>query len=444
MMGLSYWATVQWLAAKERPPHLACIAPSSPGARFMDELPYMGGAFGMKWSLDWLNDTSGHLSQTPNTGGVDWDKVFAHRPLLTADEALGRRMRLYREFLQHDTLDAYWKRIRLDKDDFARIDIPVLTMTGTFDGDQVGALFTWRGMEANSPGAKADRYLMIGPWTHVQTLLGGTTRQGEIELTPDAVVDSFKVHLDFFDHYLKQSTPRPDWPRVRVYVTGRNAWRAFDRFPPAGQETRLYLGGGGKANTSAGDGVLSWTASAGRADAYAYDPRDPVHVPQRPEGVDRRPVEQRRDVLVYTSEALDKPVEVIGPVSVELYAASDARDTDFTANLVDVYPDGRAVALGPNPVGIIRARYRNGLDHQELLKPGAIERYRIGLGDFAHAFMPGHRIRIEISSSAYPMFNPNQNTGAPVATDTEWRTANQTIFHDRRRPSVVILPVVGD
>jgi putative CocE/NonD family hydrolase len=135
-------------------------------------------------------------------------------------------------------------------------------------------------------------------------------------------------------------------------------------------------------------------------------------------------------------------LEVIGTVTMELYAASDARDTDFTAVISDVRPDGTAVVLGSRPVGIVRARYRNGREAEPtLLTPGEVERYEIDLGAIGHGFLPGHRVRVEVSSSAAPFFNPNQNMGNPIATDTEWRVANQTIFHDAVHPSALLLPV---
>jgi len=444
MMGISYLGTVQWLAAKEQPPHLVCMAPSSPGARFMDELPYLGGAFGMRWALSWLNGTSGKINQDPNTEGLDWDRIFAHRPLLTMDEAMGRKMPLYREFLQHDTLDAYWRRIRLGPEDFAKINIPILDMTGTFDGDQLGALYVWSGVERYAPASRSNRFLIIGPWQHVQTFLGGALNQGEFKLSPDSVLDVKKIDLEFFDRYLKQDASVKLGPRVRVYVTGRDVWRSFDEFPPRiAKSQRLFFSSGGHANTGCGDGKLSWAKPKGpSADEFTYDPKNPAHVLEPYAGVDRRPIEQRHDVLVYTSEPLKQPVEVIGPVTVELYAASDALDTDFTANIVDVFPDGRAAGLGPDPVGILRARYRHGLEKTELLHPGKVTIFRIDLGSIAHSFQPGHRIRIEISSSAYPFFNPNQNTGNPVATDTDWKVAHQKIMHTSRWPSAVVLPVV--
>jgi putative CocE/NonD family hydrolase len=159
-------------------------------------------------------------------------------------------------------------------------------------------------------------------------------------------------------------------------------------------------------------------------------------------GQDQTENQRREDVLVYSTDVLTEPVEIVGPVGVVLHAATDARDTDFLVKLTDVYPDGKALLLGPKQAGVIRARYRKGFDREVLVTPGAVEEYRIRIGDVGHAFLPGHRIRIEVTSSAAPWINPNQNTGNPVATDTEWKVAQQTIYHDRARPSRVVLPVM--
>ena len=446
MLGVSYMATVQWLAAKERPPHLVCIAPTSPGMRFVNELPYLGGAFALQWALPWLNGTAAHNNQNANAASVDWMEVLRHRPLTTADVALGRPMRLYQEFLQHDTLDQYWKRIYLQDADFARIDVPILAVTGLFDADQWGALFSWQGVEKNASGSAARRYLILGPWTHAQSYDGGSLRLGELEFSKDSVIDNKAVELAFFDRYLRQLPGLPDLPRVQVYVTGLNRWRRFETYPVAADTQRFFLASSGKANTLNGDGVLSRNSPRRRGpfDSYVYDPTDPIVMtfPGAFWGADRRKTQARQDVLVYTSAQLKSPLQIIGPVFLELYAASDARDTDFTASLSDVYPDGRAISLGPLPFGILRARYRHGFEKTELLSPGKPDLFRIELGHVAHEFLAGHRIRVEVSSSAAPLINPNQNTGNPVATDTEWRRATQTVFHDRRLPSALILPVV--
>jgi putative CocE/NonD family hydrolase len=447
-MGLSYLGTVQWLTARTKPPHLVCMAPTAAAGDYLNELPYIGGAWMQKWALNFANSVAGVINQN-SIGDQDWAAVLAHRPLLTADEVLGRRMPQYRDWLEHPTLDAYWKRLVLTAQDFRSIDIPALHVTGWFDADQPGAMYYWRGMAESSPAAR-DQYLVVGPWDHVQTFSGGQKTQGEMQLGDDSIINTLQLHLEFFDRYLKQTTDSFKQPHVKLYVTGRNEWREFDSYPvPGATTTRLYLSSRGKANSLQGDGTLSATKGRKEAqDRYDFDPKNPVPLEFGPTGlvfaVDRRAVEGRGDVLVYTGEPLQKALEVIGRVSVELYAASDARDTDFTASIVDVYPDGRAVVLGQRVVGIIRARYRNGLDKTELLTPGKVERYQIDLGHIGHAFEPGHRIRVEISSSAAPMYNPNQNTGNPVATDTEWRAAHQTIYHDAHRASALVLPVVSD
>ncbi len=439
-LGLSYLGTVQWMAAREQPPHLVCMAPTAAAGRWFEELPYMGGAFVHAFALDWVNGTSGRIPQEPNN--VDWAKVYAHRPLLTADSVMGRKMPLYRDWLTHSTNGPYWNRLRFVPKDFAAIDIPTLTMTGWYDGDQPGALFYWRGLMANSP--KRERhFLIVGPWRHIETFRGGSVKFADSEFSQESIVDNKAIHLAFFDWCLKGTSPRFDSPRARVYVTGANVWRTFDDYPPAAATARqLYLTSGGRANSSTGDGKLTWEPSADATpDRFTFDPKSPVPTDMEPWGLDRRSIQQRSDVLVYTSDVLQDALEVIGSVVVNLQAASDARDTDFTAALSDVGPDGRALSVGPM-VGIRRGRYRNGYDREELLTPGKVENFRIELFDIAHSFQPGHRIRLEISSSAAPMYNPNQNTGNPVATDTVWKVANQTIYHDRARASSITLPVM--
>ena len=441
-LGLSYLGTVQWLAAKEQPPHLTCMAPTAPGGRWFDEIPYLGGAFALQWALNWVNGTSGRIAQG-NTDAVDWDRVLAHRPMLTADSVMGRVMPLYRSWLEHPVRGPFWSRMEYQPDDFSKIEIPTLTTTGWYDADQPGSLMYWRGLMAKAPD-KSRHFLMIGPWEHVETFQGATTKVGQAEFSAESVVDNKKIHLDFFDWCLKGSSPRFDAPRARIYLTGANGWRTFDSYPPAGAKpTKLFLASGGRANTLSGDGRLEWQpAENSPPDRYPFDPKNPVPASMSDQAIDRRRLQERRDVLVYTSPALTEPIEVIGHVTVDLHAATDAFDTDFVAVLTDVLPDGRAIQLGSR-IGIKRARYRNGYDKEELLTPGKIESYRIELFDIAHQFKTGHRIRLEVTSSAAPYYNPNQNTGNPVATDTVWKVARQTIHHDRVRPSAITLPIMA-
>ena len=443
MMGVSYLGTVQWLAAKAHPPHLTCMAPTAPAGRYLEELPFVGGAFMHQWALNWLNGVSGRIEQGQNVAPGDMDRALAHRPLISSDSAMGRSMRLYREFLTNPLMTDYWKRIQFTPADFAKIEIPTLTVTGWFDGDQPGAMFYWRGLVANAPD-KSRHWLVSGPWQHAATFLGGATKVGDMSLPPESIIDVKALHVRFFDWCLKGSAPSFQAPRAKLYLTGANEWREFDSYPvKQATERRFYFTSGGRANSLAGDGKLAWQApGTDRPDQYTYDPKHPAPASIGPtaDGEDRRPIERRDDVLVYTSDALTEPLDVIGAVSVDLQVASDARDTDFTAVLVDVGPDGSAIKLGPS-IGIRRARYRHGYTKEELLTPGAIETIPIDLNDIAHRFLPGHRVRVEISSSAAPEFNPNQNTGNPVATDTEWKVAHQTVYHDRVHASAITLPV---
>jgi hypothetical protein len=246
----------------------------------------------------------------------------------------------------------------------------------------------------------------------------------------------------------------PDEPRVKVFVMGRNRWREADTWPiPGARYTRYYFHSRGKANSLHGDGGLGTAAPGDQPpDTYVYDPGNPVPTlggsaccgedvtPITMGPRDQRPAEERADVLVYTTPPLEEDVEVTGPVSVMLYAASDARDTDFTAKLVDVFPDGYAMNVAQ---GIIRARYRDSWERPALLEPGRLYQYTIDLWSTSNCFLRGHRIRVEISSSNFPQFDRNPNTGHPFGLDAELRPARQTVFHDADHPSHILLPIVA-
>ena len=215
--------------------------------------------------------------------------------------------------------------------------------------------------------------------------------------------------------------------------------------------TITYLPGaiGGKANGSHGDGALSWSDPTGaESDTYTYDPANPVPslgganccgVGTTSGARDQRPIEHRGDILIFTSEILEEPVEVVGPVKLKLFASSDAVDTDFVAKLVDVYPDGRSVNVCE---GILRARYRNSLSKPEPLEPGKAYEMEIDMIGTANHFGKGHRIRVHVTSSHFPQFSRNLNTGKPFGTSTEMKKAVQTVYHTVARPSHVLLPVV--
>jgi putative CocE/NonD family hydrolase len=440
-MGLSYMGGNQWLAAREHPPHLVCMASTAPGGNYFNCFVYHQGAWPMSWLL-WLNITSEHIFQS-NFSSVDIQKILMHRPLISMDSAFGREMRLWNEWLTHSTLDEYYEPLILTPDDYEKINLPVLHITGWFDVGLMGTVPFWEGMNQNSP-AVDKQYLLIGPWDHFQTYLGGETQMGEMKFTEESKLDIKKIHLDFFNYYLKGYSEKFHFPIVKVYVTGINEWKEFSQFPPSeAKNTSFYLHSNGNANNINGDGSLNMQKPLKEEnDMFTYDPKNPV-MGNFGYARDCRETEKRPDMLIYTSDPLESPLIVIGEAFVNLYASSDAFDTDFTARLIDVYPDGKAINLGSEPVGgIIRARYRKGYKKEELLEPNKTELFKIELFDIGHTFLAGHRIRVEISSSAAPDYFPNQNTGNPVATDIEWNVAHQTIHHDKESPSYISLPIL--
>jgi putative CocE/NonD family hydrolase len=236
-------------------------------------------------------------------------------------------------------------------------------------------------------------------------------------------------------------------PPVRIFVMGENVWRDENEWPLARTRwTKYYLHSGGRANTLAGDGTLSAAApSSEPADNYTYDPAQPTPYITDPKfsqvgGPDNyRQVEQRADVLVYTSEPLAEDMEVCGPVSVRLAAASSAPDTDFMAKLIDVWPNGFAQRLTD---GMVRARFRGGMDRPSPIEPGRAYAYDLDLWNTCQLYRRGHRVRLEIASSAFPKYDRNPNTGEALGQTTRMQKAEQKIYHDSEHPSYVILPVV--
>jgi putative CocE/NonD family hydrolase len=271
---------------------------------------------------------------------------------------------------------------------------------------------------------------------------------GDIDFGPDALIDLNATLLRWFDHWLKDvDNGIMDEPPVTVFTLGENRWQALEDWPPpAMRSVPWYLHSATGANSLRGDGSLSTVPPADEPpDTFSYDPADPVPTLGGNNliidmGVrDQRPVEERDDVLVFTSEPLERPIEITGPVTVELWASSSAVDTDFTAKLIDVRPDGYAMNLLD---GIIRARYRESASDPVPMEPGKPYRFTIDLWATSNVFLPGHRIRLEVSSSNFPRFDRNLNTGAPFGEGSVGVPARQSIYHQADRPSCVVLPVI--
>jgi putative CocE/NonD family hydrolase len=443
LTGLSYPAAVQWLAAVEAPPQLKAMAPAmtfASGRRFC----YFGGALDLSW-LPWFYreiapdvrrrlglpgpKTADEADQAWEDNGEAW---LRHLPLRTHPALAGVAPAFF-EWLDHPDDGPFWDFLRIESR-YDRVRVPVLSLSGWHD-------------EGYGPGGAARNFagtrrwggrLVIGPWTH-GTPTPRRTRAGQLDFGSAAGLDYEGLLLRFFDRWLKGIPNGLDRePPVRIFVMGDNAWRDEPSFPLArARPTAYHLRAGGRLTGEAP------TASE-PPDAYAYDPRDPLVDPHGGTlgPFDQSPLAARPDVLVYRSEPLASDVEVTGPIEVELWVSSSARDTDFIVRLLDVHPDGRAYNLMSPTLEVLRARYRNGEDRPELLEPGRIVKLRLTNGITSNVFKAGHRIGIHVTSSLHPHLDRNPNTGGVIVAEEHLLRAEQLVHHDAEHPSRVVLPVI--
>lgn len=439
--GASYGARAGWMVALEQPPHLrAMVILVSPSDPFV-EFPTSGTTPMM---LSWYRLTDGRLTQ--NTGGVNWMEVYDHLPLETMDEAAGFSSPRWREAMAHASLDDYWLD-RCYQHRFAEIGVPVMHISGWYDDEQIGTPLNYIGMSehARSAAARAGQRLLMGPWGHG---INATSKLGEVDFGPTAVIDLESYIAGWLDFVLGRGDS--DAPRVRIFVMGRNEWRDESAWPlERTRYTDLFLHSAGTANSRFGDGRLTTDppTSSEPADVYTYDPARPVPFITEPTSSqlggpdDYSAVEQRADVLCYTSDVLDADLEVTGPIRLVLFASSSAVDTDFTAKLVDVHPTGLCQRLCDS---VVRARYRAGPQEAKFLEPDRVYELEIDLWNTSQVFKAGHRIRLEVSSSAFPKFDRNLNTGEDIGTGMRMVTATNRVWHDVEHPSRLVLPVIPD
>jgi len=442
MTGGSYLGITQWKAALEGNPHLKAIFPVVSGDDdYRDRFYSTGGAMKLGNRLEWMSENLQVPGYHP-----DFTRFVMHLPLRTADvAATGRQSDMYQQVLAHPAFDTFWRGISV-KEHMDKVHVPVFAVGGWYDN------FVESDLEAFAALHKISglNRILVGPWPHNMSI-----KFSGVDFGADSTVPVRSLQIEWFDQWLMgKDTPLVSEPPVKIFVMGSNQWLEAHEWPPAqARERDLYLESAGSANTVAGDGALAERPAIRSrrqtADRFVFNPRDPV--PTRGGAVccnprifpwgpmDQRPVEQRRDVLVYTSRPLREDLEVIGPVKVVLYVSTSARDTDFTAKLVDVFPDGTARNLTD---GILRLRYRDSLERAAAATPGQVYRIVVDAGVTSNAFLRGHRIRLEISSSNFPRFDRNPNTGAPVAGETRLLNANQTVYHDRQHPSKLVLTVM--
>ncbi len=461
MFSGSYVGATQMLAAIGHPPHLAGICPIVTASNYHENWTYQGGAFEQWFNESWTSglaqDTySRQIQKSANAMIGSTVLPLKNFPVFNIQAtqdglALTHSLAPYLlDWLDHPTYDSYWKQWSIE-DHFDQIQVPALTIAAWYDIFLGGSLRNYMGLKAHAgtEAARSTQRLIVAVGGHS----GWGRKIGELDFGPDAAFDENDYVLDWYDYLFlgKQNEFAGNKP-VRIFVMGENKWRDEEAWPlERAKETRYALHSAGKANSTSGDGALSASAAQKEAaDQFVYDPANPVptvggplccdseHLAPGPR--DQKEVEGRSDVLVYSTPALDSDLEVTGPVTLDLFAKSSAVDTDFTAKLVDVYPDGRAINLTE---GILRARFRESTTGApKPIIPGQVYEYKIDMWATSNVFLKGHRIRLEVSSSNFPRFDRNLNTGKDAATDSTFVKATNTILHDAAHPSALILPVV--
>jgi putative CocE/NonD family hydrolase len=391
--------------------------------------------------VHWFRMTDGRALQY--TEAVDWMAVYRHRPLVDLDETAGFRSELWRQECAHQTLDEWWEPLRYQHR-IGEVDLPVLHISGWYDDEEIGTPANFAAMTA---AGRAGQRLLMGPWGHQ---VNAGRRLGELDFGHDSVLDLEAVMAGFLDETVRGRAPAVPTAPVRIFLMGANRWLDLDGWPPPGAVDRvLHLASDGRANSRYGDGRLCddpGPADESPPDTWVHDPDRPVPFITDASSAqiggpdDYAGVESRGDVLVYTSEPLSEPLDVVGPVRLIAFVSTTARDTDITAKLVDVHPNGFAQRLCD---GLVRLRYRDGHEAAVAVEPGAIYEVEVVMWDTAQRFMPGHRIRLEVAASAHPKFAVNLGTGGDDTQASEGVVAENRLYHDAQRPSRLRLTVLA-
>ena len=431
--GGSYGARIQWLTALEQPPALRAmvcvVSPSDPFVEWPTGLP-------TPMHINWYRLTDARMPQY--LGDVDWMAVYRHRPMLTMDEAAGFVSPGWREELRHRTLDDWWEPVRYQHR-IGEIDVPVLHISGWYDDEQIGTPANFAAMVA---AGRAGQRLLMGPWGHA---VNTTRTLGEVDFGPDALIDLDRYIAAFLDEQIRGIKPEPPPAPVRIFVMGASEWRDEQAWPPAGaSSTVFHFSSDGHANSRFGDGRLACSpvTSEEPPDEWTHDPGRPVPFITDQSSAqiggpdDYLGIESRGDVLVFTSDPLAEPLEIIGPVTVVAHVGTSAADTDITAKLLDVHPGGFVQRLCD---GMVRLRYRDGLAAEKKITPGETYEVTISLWDTCVRLPAGHRVRVEIASSAFPKYDVNLGTGADMVTETTGVTATNRFWHTPSRPSRILL-----
>ncbi|MGI9203833.1 MAG: CocE/NonD family hydrolase [Woeseiaceae bacterium] len=435
MFGTSYLASVQWLAALNRNPALVAIAPAMSPGNYYRDVAYPGGAFSLLSRARWGIGLVG--GRTTASFPVDWINGIGHLPLETLAESVGFAVRHFQDWLDHPSYDAYWEPLNLEARASEMI-VPALNFGGWYDVFLRSTIGSYKTMteEAATELARSGQRMIIGPWPHGWNV---STQTGDQEYGEDAILDVEPLLLEWFDYWMKDG-PEPAGAPIRIFVMGENVWREENEWPLARTEYKHYY--------LHADNTLSSQQPTQDAGAlkYTYDPADPVPTlggnimePTLRGPYDQAPLDNRKDVLRFVTAPFNQRTEITGPISAEIYAATDSTDTDFMAKLIVVKPDGTTFNLVD---GVIRARYRDGFDAPKLIEPGKIYKYKLDMWATSYVLSPGERLRLDITSSNFPRLARNLNTGAEFAKTSEMKIARQTIHMSDANPSHVVLPIV--
>ncbi len=460
MFGGSYVGATQTLAAIAHPPHLAGICPVVTASNYHDGWTYQGGAFEQWFNESWTTGLAQNTLERAVGKASNAREGIEQLPLTSyplfnfpahsgPPDSLDALAPYFLDWLAHPSYDSYWKQWSIEEH-YNDIQVPSLTIAAWYDLFQGGSLRNYVGIKAHggNEAARAGQHLMVIVGGHA----GMDRKVGDIDFGADAAFPEDETILEWYDYLFKGAHNQFAGKPVKIFVMGTDKWREEDEWPLArAHSTKYFLHSAGKANSLRGDGTLSAIApGAEKSDQYVYDPGNPVPTiggplccdsgHWEPGPHDQRPAEARDDVLVYSTPPFAQDTEVTGQLSLELYAKSSAVDTDFTAKLVDVWPNGYAENLTE---GILRARYRDSQEKPELLNPTQINKINIDLWSTSNVFLKGHILRLEVSSSNFPRFDRNLNTGESGATGQKYVSATNTIFHDKEHPSVLTVPQVA-
>src|SRR5262249_27814182 len=451
MFGGSYVGATQMLASVSKPPHLKAIFPYVTASEYYEGWTYQGGALMQWFTSSWttgLSEDTLRKKTSSQQRPKDWvTQLPVEDYRLIAVPTAADVAPYFRDWIEHERDDEYWRRWKIS-DHYVQMNVKALHAGGWHDIFLKGSIknFVEMRKSAATQEARDGQRLLVGPWAHAATSPEG--KIGDVVFGKQAVLDMNATIAKWGDFALKgiKNEFAGDAP-VRIFIMGDNVWRDEKEFPLARtQYTKYYFHSNKGANSVGGDGELS-TKPPGKEkrDIYEYDPQNPTPTiggrlccgaAIQPGPFDQRPNESRQDVLVFSTPPLDRDLEVTGYITAELYASTSAPDTDFTAMIVDVDPSGYARFLTD---GVVRARYRNSTERAQPIEPGKVYKYTIDLWATSNVFKAGHRIRVYISSSNFPRFNRNLNTGEPALGATKMVKANQTIYHEADHPSAIIL-----